>query len=746
MQRTTPDVQSILADAVRYHQAGRLDEAIQGYRQALRLNPENAGIHNNLGTALCDQGKLDEAEASYRLALACAPDDVEAHNNLGTVLQQQGNQDKAVTSYRTALGLKPDHAEAHANLGTALFALGKVDEALACYRAALAFRPDFVAAHIYLGTVFWEQEKLDAAGAAFRRALTIDPHHTDALDRLAAVLMMQGHGGMALDTVWRSLQIGETVKSRRLFVDIVKKTRGGGDEGKFRDALSRALTEPWARPAELAEVSADFIKRSPGIGACVMRAVQAWPQCLSAQELFSGIGLAALSSDSLLCALLSSTQNTDMALERFLTMARRLMLEAAAGLPVQDGEAGAGLPFLSAIARQCFINEYVFFQGDEEIRQAGTLRDALVTALESGGPVPAPWVMAVAAYFPLHTLPFSGRLLERAWAAPVAAVLTQQIAEPREEERLRATIAPLTPIEDAVSRQVRDHYEENPYPRWVRLPPGEGTHTILDYLSRKFPFASFRRENSGDHAELLSAGCGTGQIALETAMGIKARLLAVDLSLSSLAYARRKTRELGITTIEYAQADLLELGASELGTSGKRFDVIECSGVPHHLADPFAGWRVLLSLLRPGGFMLVGLYSAVARRDIARTRRLIAERGFGAGADDIRRCRQMLLDPGERENPGIAITSSDFFGMSTCRDLLFHSQESQMTLPDIASFLDDHGLTFLGFEMEAETLHAYRTRFADDPAATDLKHWQAFELDNPATFAGMYMFWVQKPV
>ena len=73
-------------------------------------------------------------------------------------------------------------------------------------------------------------------------------------------------------------------------------------------------------------------------------------------------------------------------------------------------------------------------------------------------------------------------------------------------------------------------------------------------------------------------------------------MLAVDLSLSSLGYAQRKAREMGLSGIEFAQADLLELGAT-----GRSFDVVECSGVLHHMADPFAGWRMLLSLLRPGG-------------------------------------------------------------------------------------------------------------------------------------------------
>src|SRR5262249_2390131 len=147
-----------------------------------------------------------------------------------------------------------------------------------------------------------------------------------------------------------------------------------------------------------------------------------------------------------------------------------------------------------------------------------------------------------------------------------------------------------------------------------------------------------------------------------------ARLLAVDLSLTSLAYAKRKTRELARTNIEYGQADILKLGAL-----GRSFDLIESSGVLHHLRDPFAGWRVLLSLLRPGGFMTIGLYSEIARVDIAAARAFIAERGYRSTADDIRRCRQELIALDEGRQFRSIVASGDFFSVSGCRDLLFHA-------------------------------------------------------------------------
>src|SRR5206468_3226353 len=123
-----------------------------------------------------------------------------------------------------------------------------------------AIKPAFVAAHTYLGTVLWEQGKLDEAEAAFRRALEIDPRYTDALDRLAAVMMAQGNAVMALEHVCRSLQIAETQNNKSLFVDIVKKAPWAGGDKKIRIAVSRALTEPWARPSELAQIAAEFVK------------------------------------------------------------------------------------------------------------------------------------------------------------------------------------------------------------------------------------------------------------------------------------------------------------------------------------------------------------------------------------------------------------------------------------------------------------------------------------------------------
>jgi len=167
---------------------------------------------------------------------------------------------------------------------------------------------------------------------------------------------------------------------------------------------------------------------------------------------------------------------------------------------------------------------------------------------------------------------------------------------------------------------------------------------------------------------------------------------------------------------------------------------IDCSGVLHHMADPLEGWRILLTLLRPGGLMHLGFYSEAGRKDVVAARSFIADRGFGSRPPEIRRCRQELLNT---PLAGVA-RFADFFTTSECRDLLFHVHEARMTIPAIAAFIGDHHLKFLGFEFDAPD--RLRNHFAASGwSLTDLDRWHEFETRHPNTFSGMYQFWVQKP-
>jgi 2-polyprenyl-3-methyl-5-hydroxy-6-metoxy-1,4-benzoquinol methylase len=427
--------------------------------------------------------------------------------------------------------------------------------------------------------------------------------------------------------------------------------------------------------------------------------------------------------------------------ERFLAAARYALLKTAARAERPDPWELAALPFYAALTRQCFVNEYIFYFDDVERMEANACRAKLLALMDANAVIPPLLLLAVAAYFPLYTLPAPDRLLATDIQAPVESVVRQQVREPLQEHALRAGVRRLTTINHDVSQKVRDQYEQNPYPRWVKLPIHAPTLPFNKELRRILPLARFVPLDDDTQPEMLIAGCGTGSQSIRDSQRFRGvRILAIDLSLSSISYALRKTHELGITNIEYAQADILKL--AELN---RTFDIIASVGVLHHLANPFVGWRMLLSRLRPGGFMHLGFYSRVARRHVFKARAFISARGYASTPDDIRRFRRDLI--GKDLTPELQWLSKaqDFYSTSDCRDVLFHVQEHCLTLGQIQSFLSESGLHFLGFELDVRLLHQFRTRFTGDPAATNLDNWARFEAENPDTFAGMYQFWIQKP-
>ena len=470
----------------------KLDEAVAQYQRAVALKPDYAEAHNNLANALQKQGKLDEAVAQYQQALALKPDFAEAHNNLGNALLEQAKADQAVAHFCRAVALNPGHAETHNNLGTAFQEQGKVAEAVVQYQRALALKPDFAEAHNNLGTALQDQGKVTEAAAQYRRALALNPGYAEARGNLGKALMEAGDLTLALGALQRGIETGEA-DNAKIFCRSVRAVSGLHPHGvDLRENLVRALSEPWGRPFDLAKFAGDLVKRNVATSICISRAARAWPNRLPAQELFGPSEFAAVCDDQLLRCLLESTPVRDIELERFLTAARFTMLEAASGeIDAQEVEEKA-LGWFCALAQQCFINEYIFTHTDDEIEKAQRLRALLVEALASRASIPELWLVAVAAYFPLASLPGAELNADRPWSTLVAALVARQVRESEEERQLQASIPRLTPIEDEVSLLVKQQYEESPYPRWMKAAPVGKATPIDGYLRRQFPLVSLR--------------------------------------------------------------------------------------------------------------------------------------------------------------------------------------------------------------------------------------------------------------
>jgi SAM-dependent methyltransferase len=197
-------------------------------------------------------------------------------------------------------------------------------------------------------------------------------------------------------------------------------------------------------------------------------------------------------------------------------------------------------------------------------------------------------------------------------------------------------------------------------------------------------------------------------------------------------------RRHGVKNIEFMQMDILDLSRF-----GRQFDVIECTGVLHHTADPVETGRKLMAALRPGGAAHISLYSELARREIVRLRREYESIIGTLDSDYIRgfRHRLMLQEPATID---ALPTRSDFFDLSRCKDLLFHPVEHRFTGPQIAQYIEALGLEFRGFERPRLQQNRYWTHYPTDRRA--LPSWDAFERRYPDAFADLYEIWCRKPV
>jgi 2-polyprenyl-3-methyl-5-hydroxy-6-metoxy-1,4-benzoquinol methylase len=550
-----------------------------------------------------------------------------------------------------------------------------------------------------------------------KQILAVDPRQPTALNIMGLLYQASGNHRLAAKSLAKA--VAANVTDAACHYNLATSYQALGQRADaarhYRTAIALGLSGRGPEP---------FLLQDSAIVQCLSRIEDRSGLPVRNEAIFGAPEIAAIAESTFLRCALGATIIRGVPLETFLTALRQALLRRA------DGEAGgAVLPddergLLCALAEQCFLNEYVFAQTAEETVRAERLRALLQQKLGDGADVTTSLLAAVAAYVPLHAIPKAETLLGRKWPDYASGLIRQQLKEPLEEIADRAAIPALTAIDGGTSVEVMRQYEENPYPRWTINP--------LSLLGR--PSGSGAGPRPGP--SILIAGCGTGEHPFDIAQkSPEASILAIDLSRVSLAYARRKTHEEGLRNVEYAQADILNLS-----TIGRTFDRIEAVGVLHHLADPQAGWRVLVSLLAPNGTMRIGLYSAVARRSIVEARAIVAERGYPPTADGIRALRQTIIREKDEPRWASLVQTVDFYSTSGCRDMFFNVMEHRLTIADIKSFLDEQGFAFLGFELDAKIIDQFRQRNPAADADTDLDAWAAFEAENPQTFLNMYVF------
>jgi tetratricopeptide (TPR) repeat protein/thiol-disulfide isomerase/thioredoxin len=134
--------------------AGRTDEAIPYFREALKLNPDHLIVLENLGNAYRQQKNWDEARGVLERAVAVGPQDPEANYSLGMVFAQLNDNDRAYEYLQRALKYRPGYPEALNNLGVLYLRTGRRDEAVASFEECIRVAPAFDQSYLNLARVY----------------------------------------------------------------------------------------------------------------------------------------------------------------------------------------------------------------------------------------------------------------------------------------------------------------------------------------------------------------------------------------------------------------------------------------------------------------------------------------------------------------------------------------------------------------------------------------------------------------
>ena len=450
-----------------------------------------------------------------------------------------------------------------------------------------------------------------------------------------------------------------------------------------------------------------------------------------------------LGQDTFLMLSLTSAVLPDEEVEKFITnMRKSLFDEFLSGRQVSTEL----INLAAAVASQCYLNEYVYYISPEESRVLGDLERQLNDMLSSTNwhkDGVLPFLLLLGMYKPLYRLANGERLLHypiEQWPPVIAPIVLNTLVERAEELERARHIPSLREIDDTTSLAVREQYEENPYPRYTTFSFSESQSYVRMMQSTLWDFtppACLQNKR----INLLVAGCGTGKQCLEIAKSYKeTRVLAIDLSRRSLAYAEKKAGDFKVNNIKFLHADILDLDELD-----EKFEIIESVGVLHHMSDPRAGWKCLRKLLVPEGMMKIALYSKMARTQVVKAWKIIKEHGWQGREDDIRSFRRRTMnDEFGDDFRDFSCNSKDFYSMSGCRDLFFHASEQQFTIPEIQSILGELELKFLGFSyLDNRARQRYGEIFPDDPAMNNMDNWHRIEEELPFIFGRMYHFWCQ---
>ena len=245
-------------------------------------------------------------------------------------------------------------------------------------------------------------------------------------------------------------------------------------------------------------------------------------------------------------------------------------------------------------------------------------------------------------------------------------------------------------IGDAADDPIGAFYTRHPYPPpvadlerqrqdWQRPNRRRAEFHLL------WPTSEYR-----ENLDILVAGCGTFQAAKHAICWPRARVSAIDISATSLEHTHALARKHNLPNIVATQLPIERVSALD-----RTFDLIICTGVLHHLADPDAGLRALRSVLRPEGVINLMVYAPYGRTGVYMLQEYCRRLGIGTSASDIEQLAGALKSlPRHHPLSALVAQSKDFAQPDALADTLLNPRDRAYSVPQLFEFIEGAGLEF----------------------------------------------------
>jgi SAM-dependent methyltransferase len=247
---------------------------------------------------------------------------------------------------------------------------------------------------------------------------------------------------------------------------------------------------------------------------------------------------------------------------------------------------------------------------------------------------------------------------------------------------------------------VQEFYTHHPYP-----PPvgnldrardewrDENRHRADYHLF--WPYRPYRAD-----LDILVAGCGTWQAAKYAVCRPHSRVVGIDVSPTSLEHTEYLKHKYSLTNLE-----VLALPIERAAELERSFDLIVCTGVLHHLADPDAGLRALRSALKSDGLMYLMMYAPYGRSGVYMLQDYCRRLGIGTSELEIDELMAVLKTlPQQHPLATLLRGSRDAANADALADALLNPRDRSYSVPELFDFIEGNGLTFARWHSQAPYL------------------------------------------